>query len=94
MVVKVTKHCLDPFGKSYVQQRKQGIAASGGREIYVAFWLLMKRGTSTADSLLTSLLYARGLVWLLSPTFGRDSIVLVTTQLFSTIHYQGVNGNL
>ena len=63
-------------------------------KIYVAFWSLMKRGTSTADSLLTSLLYARGLVWLLSPAFGRDSIVLVTTQLFPTIHYQGVNGNL
>jgi len=31
MVVKVTKHCLDPFGKSYVQQRKQVVAASGGR---------------------------------------------------------------
>ena len=31
MVVKATKYCLDPFGKSCVQQRKQGIAASGGR---------------------------------------------------------------
>jgi len=54
-------------------------------KIYVAFWPLVKRGTSTADSLLTSLLYARGL----APAFGRDSIILVTTQLFLTVHYQG-----
>jgi len=84
MMVKVTKNCLDSSGKSYVRQGGQGGALP---KIYVAFWPLMKRGTSTADSLLTSLLYVRGLAWLLSPAFGRDSIILVTTQLFLTVHY-------
>ena len=61
MVVKATKNCLGPFGKSYVRQRKQGVAVQRRAalpKIYVTFWPLTNRGTSMTDSLDASSLCA------------------------------------